>query len=155
MTAFSSLAAIAADPTPCLTARQIIERGLGRPIGPVATMPADLTARGAPKRIWAAMPLDGQMKPETLYGWTTAENLPEWQSENEAEIELGCDDPLVYAPYILATPAALTASPEVAKLIHEAETRVMRIAAGLFPGGYTNNLTKITEAATIRKGETP
>lgn len=71
----------------------------------------------APERIWAATPLDGIMKPETMYGWTTAEHLPEWQSENEAEIELGCDDPLVYAEYILATPEAFAASPEVQALI--------------------------------------
>ena len=49
---------------------------------------------------------------------------------------------------------------EVAALIAEAEARVMRIAAGLFPGGYSNNFARITEAvassALIRaaKGET-
>ena len=54
--------------------------------------------------------------------------------------------------YILAS--------EVAALIAEAEARVMRIAAGLFPGGYSNNFARITEAvassALIRaaKGET-
>ena len=37
------LATIAADPLPdALTARQIIERGLGRPLGPIRTMPLDL-----------------------------------------------------------------------------------------------------------------
>lgn len=85
----------------------------------------------APERIWANEGL-------------------EWHSFDCTDVKAGWTH-----PYILATPAALTASPEVAKLIHEAETRVMRIAAGLFPGGYTNNLTKIAEAATIRKEETP
>jgi len=42
MSAFTRLAAIAADPAPCLTARQIIEARLGRSLGPVATMPQDL-----------------------------------------------------------------------------------------------------------------
>jgi hypothetical protein len=49
MTAFSLLSAIAADPQPCLTARQIIERRLGRPLGPLETMPAD--ERDALKRL--------------------------------------------------------------------------------------------------------
>ena len=35
------LAAIAADPAPCLTARQIIEARLGRPLGPLEDMPRD------------------------------------------------------------------------------------------------------------------
>lgn len=35
---------IVADPMPKLTARQIIERRLGRPLGPLATMPRDLRA---------------------------------------------------------------------------------------------------------------
>ena len=42
MTALANLKAIAADPTPALTARQIIERRLGRELGPVATMPRDI-----------------------------------------------------------------------------------------------------------------
>jgi len=42
MTAFARLAQIAADPAPCLTARQIIEARLGRSLGPIATMPRDL-----------------------------------------------------------------------------------------------------------------
>ena len=42
MSAFTRLAAIAADPAPCLTARQIIEARLGRPLGPLSTMPQDL-----------------------------------------------------------------------------------------------------------------
>lgn len=41
MTAFARLAQIAADPAPCLTARQIIEARLGRPLGPIDTMPDD------------------------------------------------------------------------------------------------------------------
>lgn len=32
---------IAADPLPCLTARQIIERRLGRSLGPLEAMPKD------------------------------------------------------------------------------------------------------------------
>ena len=43
MTAFTSLAQIAADPVPRMTtARQIIEARLGRSLGPIATMPRDL-----------------------------------------------------------------------------------------------------------------
>lgn len=41
MTAFARLAQIAADPVPCLTARQIIEARLGRSLGPIDTMPED------------------------------------------------------------------------------------------------------------------
>lgn len=41
MTAFAHLAQIAADPAPRLTARQIIEARLGRPLGPLSTMPRD------------------------------------------------------------------------------------------------------------------
>ena len=46
-----------------------------------------------------------------------------------------------------ATPTALAASPEVAKLIAAERARVMRIAASLFPGGYDNNFAKIEAAA--------
>ena len=42
MTAFARLAQIAADPAPCLTAQQIIEARLGRPLGPLDEMPPDL-----------------------------------------------------------------------------------------------------------------
>lgn len=35
------LAAIAADPVPHMTARQIIESRLSRPLGPLPTMPKD------------------------------------------------------------------------------------------------------------------
>lgn len=38
----TALHRIAADPLPKLTARQIIEARLGRPLGPLATMPRDL-----------------------------------------------------------------------------------------------------------------
>ena len=41
---------------------------------------------------------------------------------------------------------ALAASPEVQALIREAEARVMRISAGLFPGGYDANFAKIEAA---------
>lgn len=41
MSAFARLAQIAADPATCLTARQIIEARLGRPLGPLSTMPKD------------------------------------------------------------------------------------------------------------------
>jgi hypothetical protein len=37
----SALHRIAADPLPKMTARQIIEARLGRPLGPLATMPRD------------------------------------------------------------------------------------------------------------------
>ena len=39
--AMTDLAALAADPLPVLTARQIIERRLGRSLGPIETMPRD------------------------------------------------------------------------------------------------------------------
>jgi hypothetical protein len=42
MTAFARLSCIAADPLPRMTARQIIEARLGRSLGPIATMPADI-----------------------------------------------------------------------------------------------------------------
>lgn len=41
MTAMDSLKATAADPVPHMTARQIIERRLGRGLGPLVTMPRD------------------------------------------------------------------------------------------------------------------
>jgi hypothetical protein len=41
MTDLAALAALAADPLPVLTARQIIERRLGRSLGPIETMPRD------------------------------------------------------------------------------------------------------------------
>ena len=41
MTALPGLAQIAANPAPCLTARQIIEARLGRSLGPIDTMPED------------------------------------------------------------------------------------------------------------------
>lgn len=49
MDTFDSLRAIAADPATCRTARQIIEARLGRPLGPIATMPKDL--RDAMRRL--------------------------------------------------------------------------------------------------------
>ena len=42
MNPFDILAQIATDPQPKLTARQIIEARIGRPIGPLASMPRDL-----------------------------------------------------------------------------------------------------------------
>jgi len=43
MTGFDRLTAIAREPVPqCRTARQIIEARLGKPLGPLATMPKDL-----------------------------------------------------------------------------------------------------------------
>lgn len=42
MTTMQRLTAIAADPAPCITARQIIERRLGRDLGPLSAMPRDL-----------------------------------------------------------------------------------------------------------------
>ena len=78
-----------------------------------------------------------------------------WLTYAEATARWGKPTSPKQVEYILATPEALSGHPAVKALVAEAETRVMRIAAGLFPGGYTNNLTKIAEAATIRKGETP
>ncbi len=37
----TNLANLAADPLPVLTARQILERRLGRSLGPIETMPRD------------------------------------------------------------------------------------------------------------------
>ena len=48
--------------------------------------------------------------------------------------------------YILATPTVLAADPAVKALVADAEARVMRIAAGLFPGGYDANFAKIEAA---------
>ena len=45
-----------------------------------------------------------------------------------------------------ATPSVLAADPAVKALIADAEARVMRIAAGLFPGGYDANFAKIEAA---------
>lgn len=42
MTAFSLLVAVAENPEPKLTARQIIERRLGRELGPISAMPRDI-----------------------------------------------------------------------------------------------------------------
>jgi len=42
MTAFDTLRAIAADPLPHLTAREVIESRLGRKLGPTADLPPDL-----------------------------------------------------------------------------------------------------------------
>jgi hypothetical protein len=41
MTGLQRLAAIATDPTPHLTARQIMQRRLGRDLGPIEDMPRD------------------------------------------------------------------------------------------------------------------
>ena len=69
-----------------------------------------LAARGAPERIWAWPSKDRR-------GWYAG----------------GCSDTPTMAfidvSYILATPTALAASPEVAKLIAEAEARGMERAA--------------------------
>lgn len=61
----------------------------------------------APERIWANEGL-------------------EWHSFDCSDVKAGWTH-----PYILATPAALAASPEVAKLIREAEARGMERAAEL------------------------
>jgi hypothetical protein len=43
MSSFDRLTEIAREPVPqCRTARQIIEARLGKPLGPLATMPKDL-----------------------------------------------------------------------------------------------------------------
>ena len=61
----------------------------------------------APERIWANEGL-------------------EWHSFDCSDVKSGWTH-----PYILATPAALAASPEVAKLVAEAEARGMERAAGI------------------------
>lgn len=90
----------------------------------------------APERIWANEGL-------------------EWHSFDCSNIKAGWTH-----PYILATPAALAASPEVAKLVAEAEARGMERAAEI----YRKNAEKLeagvdlairTEAAAFRKGKTP
>jgi hypothetical protein len=75
----------------------------------------------APERIWAGIPLDGQIKKGTLYEWTTAEDLAESQSASEVEIELGCDDPVVYIEYVRAdTHAAALAENEALRTAERA-----------------------------------
>ena len=65
----------------------------------------------APERIWANEGL-------------------EWHSFDCSNIKAGWTH-----PYILATPAALAASPEVAKLVAEAEARGMERAATVYAEG--------------------
>ena len=56
------------------------------------------------ERIWAAMPSDGVMKPETMYGWTTSDQIDEWRNESDNTSDNG--DLLVYFEYIRADVAA-------------------------------------------------
>jgi len=90
----------------------------------------------APERIWANEGL-------------------EWHSFDCSDVKAGWTH-----PYILATPAALAASPEVAKLVAEAEAQGMERAAGLFTAKpWTWNAHEIqekirAEAAAIRSEAT-
>lgn len=54
-----------------------------------------------------------------------------WPHGGRAWREVDMEAPVYASPYILVTPAALAASPEVAKLIREAEARGMERAAAL------------------------
>ena len=86
----------------------------------------------APERIWANEGL-------------------EWHSFDCSDVKSGWTH-----PYILATPAALAASPEVQKLVAEAEARGMELAAEIFAEMWRENdgyrIAKIrAEAAAIRR----
>lgn len=81
----------------------------------------------APERIWANEGL-------------------EWHSFDCSDVKSGWTH-----PYILATPAALAASPEVQKLVAEAEARGMERAAKLVPTGYTFWAKKPHNARWARK----
>jgi hypothetical protein len=88
----------------------------------------------APERIWANEGL-------------------EWHSFDCSDVKSGWTH-----PYILATPEALAASPEVAKLVAEAEARGMERAAEMFAEMWRENdgyrIAKIrAEAAAIRSAE--
>ena len=90
----------------------------------------------APERIWANEGL-------------------EWHSFDCSDVKAGWTH-----PYILATPEALAASPEVAKLVAEAEARGLERAAEIFAEMWRENdgyrIAKIrAEAAAIRRGKTP
>ena len=89
----------------------------------------------APERIWANEGL-------------------EWHSFDCSDVKSGWTH-----PYILATPAALAASPEVQKLVAEAEARGMERAAEIFAEMWRENdgyrIAKIrAEAAAIRREAT-
>ncbi len=88
----------------------------------------------APERIWANEGL-------------------EWHSFDCSDVKAGWTH-----PYILATPEALAASPEVAKLVADAEARGMERAAEMFAEMWRENdgyrIAKIrAEAAAIRSAE--
>lgn len=64
---------------------------------------------------------------------------------------------IVFQLQALATPDQTAALDAVraearAQSMREAELRVMRIAAGLFPGGFDNNFQKISDAVAAIKG---
>ena len=89
----------------------------------------------APERIWANEGL-------------------EWHSFDCSDVKAGWTH-----PYILATPEALAASPEVAKLVADAEARGMERAAEIFAEMWRENdgyrIAKIrAEAAAIRSEAT-
>ncbi len=74
------------------------------------------------ERIWAAMPADGVMKPETVYGWTTAEHLEEWWVDHIADLETNPEaEPLIFTQMVRAD-------------VHAAlQDRVARLEAALKP----------------------
>ena len=79
----------------------------------------------APKRIWAAMPADGIMKPETMYGWTTEDHVDEWRDNHLADMECGGVDALEY--HLCIPVYALSEAPEVQRLIDEAVEKATRV----------------------------
>lgn len=89
------------------------------------------------------------MPPERI--WIDRKGIPE-SPKYAGTFYLDDDPDHETVSYILATPSILAADPAVKVLVAEAEARVMRIAAGLFPGGYDANFAKI-EAAI--RGEKP
>lgn len=50
-------------------------------------------------RVWLALPADGVMKAETVYGWITDKHIQDWRDEGAVD-DYG--DPLVYAEYVPA-----------------------------------------------------
>lgn len=111
----------------------------------------------APERIWAATPADGEMKPETMYGWTTGEHLAEWELDNKAEIELGCDDPLAYVEYtradLCADPALLAEAVEKFAALEKAASEVSLRGAETGPQWTKLTIALLSARAFIAKWE--
>lgn len=116
-------------------------------------------------------PLEWEDQPGGSYCWTQGLHYYTEGSDAERDWYVSCmiyDDDVwqganqstraaakaaAQADYAARILAALEDTGEPA-LIREAEARVARIAAGLFPGGYYKNLEAI-EAAALRKDEEP